>query len=368
MANNLILNHNDFNSLGFPVNQATIRSLIKDSTTLDSIISAGTLGIYIIGYASPTHSLLPGLAHGDLVRVTGANQCYIFATYAQAPPALNYVAAGTYNGVFVKTGDLIHRWTIYAGVATFSNANFSIPTYAANIILQIGTLTAQRIVTLPKVASTPIGYTIRIIDASGTASVTTPIRINADSTDTINGNNSSTLPIFITQPYGSVDFISDGVSKWTAIQNKLLSTAIAQFAAATISALGNLNFSAVTISNNGASGGSGNIVWSSGTANKFTLGSGRWRVISNIGVISGSNGYVQTALCSTPSGTDLGPVWANGFVMNTGRATDWSSNFGGWNEFNVAAGSTQDCYFRVWAIGGAINIDSKSFLTIQQLS
>lgn len=367
MANNLILNHNDFNNFGFPVNQATIRSLIKDSTTLNSIISAGTLGIYIIGYASPTHALLPGLAHGDLVRVTGADQCYIFATYAQAPPALNHVAAGTYNGVFVKTGDLIHRWTIYAGVATFNNANFSIPTYAANIILQIGTLTAQRIVTLPSVASTPIGYTIRIIDASGTASATNAIRINAAGTDTINGNTSSTMPIFISQPYGEAEFTCTA-SGWVCVESRSLTIATIWFPVnLTVSSISNLTFGGSTVSNNNVSLGSGYFTGGAASTNSFTVGPGRWRVTANIGARAGSNGYIMTALVN-PSNNDIGSNWATGFFQNTARATDWSSNFGGWNEFTVAPGSTQQCFFRVWGIAGSVILSTDSTLTVQQVS
>lgn len=366
MANNLILNHNDFNSLGFPVNQATIRSLIKDSTTLDSIISGGSLGIFIVGFANPSHILLPGLAHGDLVRVTGANQCYIFATYAQAPPALNHVAAGTYNGVFVKTGDLIHRWTIYAGVATFNNVDYSFPNYSASLIMQTGTLSAQRTVTLPSISSTPIGYTVRVLDASGTASLSGYIRIIGSGTDTINGNQSSTMPIFITQPYGEVELTCSSTG-WVAVESKKLARATVQFASQTISAIGNLTFSACTIANGGISGGSGYVTFSGTGANKFTVGPGRWKVKLNMGARSGSNGYINTALCGASTGGDLGPAWANGFIMNTGRSTDWSSNFGGWNEFNVSAGTMQDCFFRVWGISGSINIASESFLEVEQI-
>jgi hypothetical protein len=367
MPSNSSLNNWDFANVGSIVNQFAISALIKTQAQLNATISAGTTGFYLIGFYGATHASLPGVAHGDVIRVRGVNQAEIFITFDQSPPAINWVSSGVYNGVFVKTGDSVHRWAVHCGVTTFSNTNLTISNYSASTILQIGTLSAERTVTLPAASSTPIGYGLTIIDASNTASTSAAIKIVAAGSNTINNNSSLSMPLFISQPSGRVDLVCDGNNNWVAVESRRLSTAIVQFAQQTITTTGNLSFSANITSNNNVSTGSGYITGGGSGTNNFTVGAGRWRVISNFGAKSGSNGAVYTALVG-PTNVDLGPAWANGFTMSAGRATDISTNINSWNEFTVAPGATQQCFFRIWNVSGSVVVGSESFLMVQQLA
>ena len=86
------------------------------------------------------------------------------------------------------------------------------------------TLTAQRTYTLPAATNYPHGSTIQFIDESGTLTATNNMRIVRGGSDTING--STTLPQFISIPYGMMTFVSDGSSKWFVDQGPTNASAL----------------------------------------------------------------------------------------------------------------------------------------------
>ena len=99
---------------------------------------------------------------------------------------------------------------------SFNNVNYTVPnTYALNILVrQTGTLTGNRVVTLPNATSMSNGTVVTVVDQSGTAGLSTQIIVSAASGQTINGNLSATHEI--TKPYNSISFTCDGVSGWYA--------------------------------------------------------------------------------------------------------------------------------------------------------
>ena len=95
-------------------------------------------------------------------------------------------------------------------LATFSNADFTVlSTYRR--VFQNGTLSTDRVLTLPLANSVAAGTSILVLDVSGTASLTAGIVVTRAGSDTIDG--ATTEPIRV--PYGGRVFYSDGASKWT---------------------------------------------------------------------------------------------------------------------------------------------------------
>lgn len=96
---------------------------------------------------------------------------------------------------------------------TFSNAD---DTFAASepVLMQTGTLSATRTVTLPAANSVPAGTTRAVCDASGTASYAYRIKIAPAGGDTIVGCYPQ-----ICRAGGFRVLMSDGTSKWTCVGN-----------------------------------------------------------------------------------------------------------------------------------------------------
>lgn len=82
-------------------------------------------------------------------------------------------------------------------------------------IVMYTAITAPRTVTLPSAASVGAGYYVRLVDMSGSASATNTIQLLPSGTDTIVGAGAAG----VNSAYGGDRLISDGVSKWNAINN-----------------------------------------------------------------------------------------------------------------------------------------------------
>lgn len=95
-------------------------------------------------------------------------------------------------------------------LTTFSNANYT-GLAADRNILQIGTMSASRAVSLPAASSVPAGASILIGDASGSVTATNSIVVTRVGADLIDGSTLATL----TTAYSSLRFTSDGTSAWT---------------------------------------------------------------------------------------------------------------------------------------------------------
>lgn len=120
-------------------------------------------------------------------------------------------------------------------LATFSDANYSVQS-TDKLVLQIGTLTAPRTLSLPAANSVPAGHEIVIGDASGSVTLTNTITIQRAGTDTINGQTST----IIASPYGARSLSSDGVSKWTFESGVLRSSNNLSDLQSAVTARGNL--------------------------------------------------------------------------------------------------------------------------------
>jgi hypothetical protein len=106
------------------------------------------------------------------------------------------------------------------GPASFSDADYQ-ATSTDRQIIQTGTLTAPRTVTLPLAASVPKGTLLVVSDDSGTCGPVNTIIIARNTSDGIHGLAS----IYISTPWGSRVLESNGVNKWTIVSSGLPSTA-----------------------------------------------------------------------------------------------------------------------------------------------
>ena len=84
---------------------------------------------------------------------------------------------------------------------------------AADINVQMSTMTAARTLTLPSAASLNAGQALTLGDSSGGCSASNTLTIARSGSDTINGGAS----LILNQAYGQAVLQSDGVSKWVVI-------------------------------------------------------------------------------------------------------------------------------------------------------
>ncbi len=100
------------------------------------------------------------------------------------------------------------------GRVAVSNAAASIAattTYAA----QTGTMTSARAWTLPAANAVAAGWSVDVVDESGTVSWWHSVNVTPAGADTVNGLGSAS-PTPITLPYAGMRLVSNGVSAWTA--------------------------------------------------------------------------------------------------------------------------------------------------------
>lgn len=98
---------------------------------------------------------------------------------------------------------------------TFSNADATVSGTTDQYISQVGTMSAARTVTLPA-ANGRAGQRVTVLDESGTVTATNTIILARAGSDTIDGLTSVAIGI----PYGRLDVIADGTSKWTLIRSR----------------------------------------------------------------------------------------------------------------------------------------------------
>jgi len=94
-------------------------------------------------------------------------------------------------------------------VVTFSNADAVVATSTRKLV-QIGTMSASRTVTLPAASGVPAGTELVVADLSGSVTTTNTIVVSRAGSDTVNGATSTTIGA----AYGWRRFVSDGSSKW----------------------------------------------------------------------------------------------------------------------------------------------------------
>lgn len=123
-----------------------------------------------------------------------------------------YIVNGSGAAVQITAGSAVNVTsanTIYASQSV--SANWTIVSTDSYVRLNVDT-TAARLITLPTAASVSPGRYYIVCDATGGAQ-SNPITISKASTDTIDGSTSH----LVSSAYGSVMLISDGLSKWKAL-------------------------------------------------------------------------------------------------------------------------------------------------------
>lgn len=197
-------------------------------TTLNATLANGATSATITD-----GSIFPAIAAPDFMLVTlddGTNIEVVKITAHTASSAnitIERAADGStqYAGTWAATSTKVEcRWTkgsIPSGAIireTFSNANYTITDAADRMVAQIGTLSTSRTVTLPSAAGRA-GQRFIILDESGSVTWANNIVITRAGTDQFYGTNgaaSSSIRIWV--PYGGVELISDGASKWMIVR------------------------------------------------------------------------------------------------------------------------------------------------------
>jgi hypothetical protein len=123
----------------------------------------------------------------------------------------------------IYISDGVSNWTTpnldSVNGVTFSNADYSM-LVTDRQILQIGTLSAPRTVTLVAAASLPRGTRVTISDDSGTCTAANTIIIARQGSDGIHGLAS----IYLSSPWASVVLEVNGSNKWTIVSFALPAT------------------------------------------------------------------------------------------------------------------------------------------------
>lgn len=107
--------------------------------------------------------------------------------------------------------------------STFSNANYTVLATDTHVD-QIGTLTADRVVTLPAANAVPAGWQVTIANQSATTpTLAIFLTIQRAGSDTLvnEGDFQNTTSVVMASPKGSYTFVSDGVSKWDVVTHGL---------------------------------------------------------------------------------------------------------------------------------------------------
>lgn len=117
---------------------------------------------------------------------------------------------------------------------TDADSTLPVPRKSYQYVTAPAALTAVRTITLPSASLTKPNTTITIVDKSGALGSTNYLSVIRDGSDTINGATSYAM----TTPYSKLDFVSDGVSKWTFNPQLTLPVPISQGGTGATTALG----------------------------------------------------------------------------------------------------------------------------------
>jgi hypothetical protein len=168
----------------------------------------------------------------------------------------------TNNRIVVSDGSTVGGFpasklseTLTNTYAAVSDTAYAVPTpspYSFPWVSTVGytTLTATRVVSLPAASAYPAGAPLRIVDETGNCSSSVNITVTPNGTDDINGVNAS---VALSSAYAHIALLSDGVSKWTVVDQGYL-TASKLLAESAHGALASINI--IEFQQSGLSGAS----------------------------------------------------------------------------------------------------------------
>lgn len=185
--------------------------------------------------------------------------------------------------------------------------------------IAITSLTAARIISLPAAAIYPTGTRLAIVDESGACALPTPVTIAAAGSDMINGLAS----VVLAKPYAMVALTSDGVSRWTIVDQAFGPAAVAPVrqTVATGPVAGGLpnlfpaTAASLSLSTQGISGASPLIVTAAAGYTAAGANDLVFACVTNLTFALAANAtnylYIDAAT-GTPGATTLAPIYQTG--------------------------------------------------------
>ncbi len=120
-------------------------------------------------------------------------------------------------------------WCSFFNVARTQSSDSDVVAITTDRLIAFYTLTAARVVTLPAANSLPAGFALRILDESGSASVTVTISVARAGADTI--NNAAANLVVVNSAFGCGTATTDGVNNWTVCQPPTVAASLTTYSA-----------------------------------------------------------------------------------------------------------------------------------------
>jgi hypothetical protein len=259
----------------------------------------GTLTAVRTWTLPPAASVPPGRVvtiQDEAGGISGQNHLNVVPTGADTIDGLpNYRLKARYGGLSFRS-DGSSKWSVVYSwqVTLIADANYTVQ--QGDLTVAYSSITAPRVIALPLANAYPSGQRLTIIDFSGSCTGTNNIAVARAGADLINGATSQS----ITQAYGYLAFVSDGVSKWTIVDSSVVSGSMIVGGTINGVPIGNVTpstgaFTTLAATTLGITGGG------------FKVG-GRLTLTSGVPVLS-ANVAAATSIFFTPYEGNLVPLW-----------------------------------------------------------